>query len=641
MAWNDGLDIGTPAHGIAASTHRRLRVLAGPGTGKSFAMKRRVARILEEGTAPVRILPVTFTRVAAEDLHRELVSLGVEGSDRLRGKTLHGLAMSILMRNHVLAALGRTPRPLNKFELEPLLSDLSNVHGDKHQRKRLIRAYGAAWARLQVHEPGFARSPEDQAFVDELVSWLRFHKAMLMDEVIPHLFEYLRTNPGTQEYNEFAHILVDEYQDLNKAEQEVIRLLGTNGSICVIGDDDQSIYSFRHAHPQGIREWARLHTSDEHAIVECRRCPTSVVGMANALISRNTERLLTAMQERPANGQGEVVIRQYSNVDVEAEAVSTKITSLIQGGIPPGEIVVLTQRETFATPIFNRLREQNIPVKSYYAESELDTLYAQERFAILKLFIDSEDRVALRWLLGRGTTNWRTSSYKRIMNHSRTSGLSPWWILNAISDGTLDIPYAQPLVSRFEEIKTELASLNAVRDNLENFIEAWLGNSEDAQLLSELVTKCKEGLDTPKELFDKLYESVTHPEVPDEIEEVRIMSLHKSKGLSSPFVFIVGCVEGLLPGRLDDRLTPQEQEAKLEEDRRLFYVGVTRVKSDPARERVGYLALTYAQKMRAKDAYASQITPVSVSRGIAVLQASRFISEMAPHAPNPQLNSPL
>jgi DNA helicase-2/ATP-dependent DNA helicase PcrA len=151
MAWNDNLQLGTPTYEIAASTHSRIRVLAGPGAGKSFAMKRRVARILEvDQIDPARVLAVTFTRVAAEDLHRELASLGVPGAEHLNGKTLHSLAMSILMRNHVLTALSRTPRPLNKFELEPLLTDLGDIHGTKHVRRALMRAYGAAWARLQT-----------------------------------------------------------------------------------------------------------------------------------------------------------------------------------------------------------------------------------------------------------------------------------------------------------------------------------------------------------------------------------------------------------------------------------------------------------------------------------------------------------
>src|SRR5271167_2411126 len=111
MPWNDNLPPGSPAFDIAASTHRRIRVLAGPGAGKSFAMKRRVARILEvDGVTPQSVLAVTFTRVAAEDLHRELASLGVPGANVLNGRTLHSLAMTILMRQHVLAALGRIPR---------------------------------------------------------------------------------------------------------------------------------------------------------------------------------------------------------------------------------------------------------------------------------------------------------------------------------------------------------------------------------------------------------------------------------------------------------------------------------------------------------------------------------------------------
>ncbi|MEK7106956.1 MAG: ATP-dependent helicase, partial [Patescibacteria group bacterium] len=376
MAWNDDLQAGTPAHGIAASIHNRIRVLAGPGTGKSFAMKRRVARILEvERVNPARVLAVTFTRVAAEDMHRELASLGVNGADQLNGKTLHSLAMFILMRNHVLRALGRTPRPLNEFELEPLLADLSRTHGNKYARKRLTHAYGAAWARLQAEQPGYAQSPADQAFVAELVQWLKFHKAMLMDEVIPHLYQYLRTNPGAPELREYDHLLVDEYQDLNRAEQDALRLLGERGSICIVGDDDQSIYSFRHAHPEGIRQWTTLHPTDEHTINECRRCPTTVVRMANALIAHNTGRIAgRTMAERAVNGPGEVSVRQYRTVEQESDAVAAKITALIKSGVAPEEIIVLAQREMFAVPIFNRLRAQNIPTKSYYAESELDTV---------------------------------------------------------------------------------------------------------------------------------------------------------------------------------------------------------------------------------------------------------------------------
>lgn len=641
MAWDDGLQQGTAAHSIAASTHDRIRVLAGPGAGKSFAMKRRVARLLEvEKVSPSKILAVTFTRVAAEDLHRELVSLGVPGASDLNGRTLHSLAMSILMRNHVLSVLGRTPRPLNEYEHEPLLADLSSVHGNKHKRRRLIRAYGAAWARLQTQDPGFARTPEDQAFVDELVEWLTLHEAMLMDEVIPHLFQYLHANPGAPERSEFAHVLVDEYQDLNRAEQDSLAYLSAAGAICVIGDDDQSIYSFRHAHPEGIREWLTKHAADDHAIAECRRCPTTVVAMANALIARNQNRLGATMTPLAANGPGVVEVRQYKTAKDEADAVATKIAALIKSGVAPRDIIVLAQRQTFATPVYQRLLAEGIPSKSYYAETELDTEEAQKAFALLKLFLDKSDRVALRWLLGIGRDDWNTKQYQRVLAHVKAHGTTPWDTLELLATAKLSIAHTGIVVKRFKEIQAELSGLEQAADDLDKFLSVWLPAKPETALLADTVAKCRGEAKTPQELYDALYEAVTRPEIPLEVSEVRIMSLHKSKGLSSPYVFIVGCVEGLHPAQPEPTMPPTERRAKLEEDRRLFYVGITRVKANLP-EKPGYLALTYAQRMSAKEAFASQITPVKVSGNNAYLQPSRFLQEMLPHIPAAKFDAPL
>ena len=463
MAWDDDLTPGTSAHSIAGSQHNRICVLAGPGTGKSFSMKRRVARLLEEGVPPDEILAVTFTRVAADDLHRELVALDVPGADSLVGRTLHSLSMRILMRNHVLQVMDRQPRPLNEYELKPLLADLSNTHGNVYARKRLIRSYGAAWARLQRDIPGYAMAPADLAFANELVDWLRLHHAMLMDEIVPHLLQYLRNNPGCPELTEFSHLLIDEYQDLNKAEQEVLQLLGANGRICVIGDDDQSIYSFKHAHPEGIQIWPHENQSENHSIDECYRCPVTVVQMANALIARNPRPNNRMMNEMANKGLGEVVIRQFTTAEQEGQAVAQKIQQLIDGGVAPGEIIVLAQRNTFAHPIYLQLRQANIPVKSYYAESALDTDEAQEKYAILKLLIDNDDRVALRWLLGKGHGTWHKNAYRRVMTHVRDSGDSPWNTLHSLLRGETRITYTGRLVDRFREITETLAELEQAK----------------------------------------------------------------------------------------------------------------------------------------------------------------------------------
>jgi DNA helicase-2/ATP-dependent DNA helicase PcrA len=177
MAWDTGL-VGV-ARDIAATDDSPLRVMAGPGTGKSFALKRRVARLLGEGVNPARILAVTFTRNAAASLLEDLHALGVDGCENIRIGTLHAFCYSVLMKGEVLNILDRVPRPIlffnrsgvMQFEGSPLLTDiLTETHyGSKREGTRAVRAFEAAWARLQSEEPGWALEANDQAFHDALI----------------------------------------------------------------------------------------------------------------------------------------------------------------------------------------------------------------------------------------------------------------------------------------------------------------------------------------------------------------------------------------------------------------------------------------------------------------------------------------
>ncbi|NTW64410.1 MAG: UvrD-helicase domain-containing protein [Chlorobiaceae bacterium] len=198
MSWDTGL---TGEHlVIAASNASRIRVMAGPGTGKSFAMKRRIARLIEEDSVdPRRILAVTFTRTAARDLERELQQMGVDGCENISAGTLHSFCFKLLMRNEVFAFLGRVPRGImtfNKkgvsgFEVEPLLADLQPLgdFGAKREMTKRIRAFEADWARLQNDQPGWPVNPVDQQFHILLTSWLQFHKGMLVGELVPEVLD--------------------------------------------------------------------------------------------------------------------------------------------------------------------------------------------------------------------------------------------------------------------------------------------------------------------------------------------------------------------------------------------------------------------------------------------------------------------
>jgi superfamily I DNA/RNA helicase len=635
MPWDENIDPQSPAYGIASAKSRFVRVVAGPGTGKSFALKRRVARLLEEGTEPGCILPVTFTNVAAEDLQREMMQVGVPGCEKIRGSTLHSFCMRIMGRQHVLQAIGRVPRPLNRFEMEPLLYDLSGRFGNKRARNKRIRAYEAAWARLQHEQPGYAPSAEDQAFENELVGWLNFHRGMLVGEIIPYVYRYLRDNPAAPERALYDHVLVDEYQDLNRAEQAVIDLLSGEANLCIVGDDDQSLYSFKFAHPAGIREFPATHKgTDDHAVLECRRCPTRIVQMANALIRHNVDRDSRQLTARQANGVGRVEVFQFESLDHEAVGIAELIAGLVNNkGYRPQEILVLAQRRSIGNPIHDALSGRGIPSKSYYQEGIIDNLAAQERLAILKLFVNSEDRIALRWLLGFGSNDFRKGAYARLRAHCERTGMDPWAAMAQIAEGHLQIRYTQNILTRFREIQNELAELRA-NDNLNEFVPAWLRSAiNDDDPFHSLVLGLALVVESPSDLLDGVIEAVSKPDIPPDVTEVRIMSLHKSKGLSSPVVVIAGCVEGLLPTAADPDLTPVENQAALEEQRRLFFVGLTRVKADPANGRPGVLVLTSSRSMSLADAMQSGIRPARVVYGRALVHASRFIQELGPQAP--------
>lgn len=189
--WDDGLS-GAP-YDVAAAEASPLKVVAGPGTGKTFALKRRVARRLQEGIDPRRILAVTFTRMAS-DLKNELAALRVAGCESVDAATLHSLCFRLLGQAAVIETTGRNPRPLLEFEARFMISDLVRPDfGGVRECQRRLQAFNADWARLQSEEPGWPEDEIDRAFHDALLAWLSFHKAMLVGELVPIALSYLRT----------------------------------------------------------------------------------------------------------------------------------------------------------------------------------------------------------------------------------------------------------------------------------------------------------------------------------------------------------------------------------------------------------------------------------------------------------------
>jgi len=634
VTWNRGLT--GRALDIAQCEDNPLRVMAGPGTGKSFAMMRRIARLLEvERVAADSILAVTFTRTAAAGLVKDLRGLGVPGCEQIRCCTLHSFCFGLLSKRGVFEYLDRVARPLisfNKsgvarFEAEPLLADLlrNGAYGGKREASKRIRAFEGAWARLQHERPGWPRNATDRAFHEELLAWLQFHMGMLIGELIPEALRFLRSNPESPELREFEHILVDEYQDLNKAEQILLDHLGEQSALAVVGDVDQSIYSFRFANPDGIVDFGSRHaTTHDEELLECYRCPRSVVEIADQLIRNNhPARVPARLRPRDANEPGEVSIVQWPDLEDEAGGIAAHVRWLIdEKGYGPQDILVLSPRRLIAYGVRDALREAGVPVHSFFHEEALEELESQESFALLTLIAEPEDRVALRFWLGYGSPSWRSGEYAKLREHCEQSGDSPREALQKLASGELEIARTGGLVKRFEELLEweeflDGQSLDAVVDELFPEECDWARAMREAALLYV------EGVETPGELLSELQIQVSQPEMPAEGEFVRVMSLHKSKGLTSKVAIVLGCLEGLTP-TVDRSFAGAAVEANLREQRRLFYVAMTRCKERLVLSSVARLPVKLAYKIGAR---------VRGRRGTCATVASRFLGELGPDAP--------
>jgi len=636
MAWNSGIT--GAALNIAQCTENPLRVMAGPGTGKSFAMQRRVARLLEqENIDPKRILAVTFTRNAAANLVKDLNNIGVSGCEDIRSGTLHAFCFYLLAKQNVLTYLDRVARTLitfNKsgvaqFEYQPMLQDIDAQRdfGGKRECTKRIRAFEAAWARLQPQDPGWPIDVVDRRFQNELLDWLKFHRGLLIGELVPEALRYVRNNPVCTESRAFDHIIVDEYQDLNKAEQILLDVLSRNSNLSIVGDVDQSIYTFRFANPIGIVDFSTRHPGmHDEPLQECRRCPKKVVALADSLI-RNNYPTSDGVRLTPKvdNPDGEVYIVQWESIEQEAQGLAVYIQHLVNNrGYDRSDILVLSPRRVLGYAIRDSLNNLNIDTHSFYHEESLETTEAQKAFTLLTLLVTPEDRVSLRFWLGLDSPTWNTGEYARLRSHCEYSGESPRETLEDVVAGRLSISRIAKIKQKYQELLSETSSIEGL--NLEDLANALFpADTEWAKPLRETALFVINRIDSPSKLLNELRLQITQPEMPEQGDFVRVMSLHKAKGLTNKVTIVAGCIEGLIP-TIDSSHSSSEAKANLEEQRRLFYVSITRCKE--------ILMLSSSQKLPVELAYRIGAR-VRGRYGVCNTIASRFLSELGPTAPAP------
>jgi len=638
MSWSDGLT-GTVLT-IASTSDSPLRVQAGPGTGKSFALQHRVMRLLESGQDPTRILVVTFTRNAAAKLLQDLGGLASSDGRTVRVGTLHAFCYSLLRCEDTIRFTQRVPQPVVTFTTygvlrykgETMLDDLVNCgdFGGKRDCTKRIRAFEAAWARLQSETPGWPREETDESFETQLVGWLRFHQAMLIGEVVPIARRFLQDNPASPTRSVFDHVIVDEYQDLNKAEQELIDLLTGDGTLAVVGDADQSIFRFRHANPEGIEDFQRQHaqTHDE-TLIECRRCPTRVVTIANSVIRYNHPGSTTPrLQPKADNLPGKVSIVQWNGVSQEAQGIASFVDTLLasSGNYSKRDVMILSPRRLLGCILRDELKARGIAACSFYHEDALESAVAQHAFALLSLMANQDDSVALRWWVGEGSPTSRKGQYKRLRDYCETHDMALRLALEALDQGTLTLANVSKLVARYRELLREKAGMMELgfADVVDRLFPA---DQEDCHMLRDIALSVSDRVANVSALYERMRTSVTQPETPEEDDYVRIMSLHQSKGLTSKIVVVTDCIQGLIPF-VDVGEDLGERALTLMEQRRLFYVAVTRC--------TDVLVLSSIVTMEKSLAHKMRFPFIHGSGPLCSTTASQFMRELGPTAPESQ-----
>jgi superfamily I DNA/RNA helicase len=469
----------------------------------------------------------------------------------------------------------------------------------------------------------------DRQFQAALLGWLRFHKAILIGELVPEALRFLRNNPKSDMRAAFDHVIVDEYQDLNRAEQDLLQLLAEKGSIAIVGDVDQSIYSFRHANPEGIADYAERYPKTHDEVLEqCRRCPRSVVRIAADLIANNHPPGPPRLKPIGTNLVGEIHIVQWSSIDDEAQGVADYVNELIGSDrkIVASDILILTPRRLLGYNIRDRIRAYEIDVHSFYHEEALEGESAQRAFALLSLFVNIDDRVSLRWWLGHGSSSARRNPYQRLRQHCEQSGASPREVLDLLVSGKLMLPAVSELTAQYRELKKIVEQLATL--TVEGVIDTLLpANDESCSVLREAALLALPDLKDVPSLFEHLRIYATQPEVPEHVNYVRVMSLHKSKGLTSKVVIVTCCTHGLIPFFNPDE-TADQQVTTLQEQRRLFYVAITRCTESLVISSVRSMDRKFAYKLGAR---------LSSGRGQSGRTiASQFLDELGRGAPASQ-----
>lgn len=557
---------------ILSSESKKICVIAGPGTGKT---QRVIIPYVKKfytqlGIKSESILIISFSRLSAQDVRKKISDL----DSTLKASTLHSFCLSYLLfeNNHDLRKRIKTIVLDNEKDI--LLSDLKQAFPsiNKNNLKSMLKEFSAGWA-IKAHDKVFEESDLQIAFKNTVKNWLDENEAVLMEEIVYNAV-ILSKRINSDFLNKIEYIFIDEYQDLNELEQEFIRILSANAKkLVIVGDPDQSIYSFKYAYPEGIIKLQSSSEFEQYCLEYTGRCGKKVIGEANKILCLINPTRSNQLKPLPGSIDDSFDIFQFPNQENEFQFVIDSINKIIDKGVSPEEIIVLTPRRQlgkdlvkFATEKTESILKYKFVSKDDYSETE------KEKILLFGILANPDSVLHIRAYVSMYDNEHYSREFSRLK----------------IKYGDLERVFKNAHPEDFQKKEKKIRKVCYKILEIKSFIEKHKVSNNILSTLDELFPDSidelndlkKKNLDLYEEsdsladIFRKFQDSSsninTHPNT------IKVMTIMASKGLEADHVFIIGCNNGNIPGKNSSTFLSDYEHKQ--EQKRLLYVGITRAR---------------------------------------------------------------
>ena len=602
-------------------------IIAGAGSGKTRVLTSRIAYMIEQGVAPERILALTFTNKAAEQMRTRIAQMLPDNrARRIRMGTFHSVFSRILRENAELIGF---PQSFTIYEpadsrnlLKTIVREL-NLADEKY--KPNVLASRISYAKNCLVTPGAylasanyaaedrqAQIPEFGNIYNIYCQRCKHNGAMDFDDLLLQTNILLRDHPDVlRRYQEqFEYILVDEYQDTNYAQYIIIRRLSQlHSRVCVVGDDAQSIYSFRGAKIENILSFKKDYPSAMVFMLEQNyRSTRTIVEAANSVIARNHKRMEKHCFSEGAVGEKIRILKAYTDRE-EAEMVVSDLREKIrETGDRWSDVVILYRTNNQSAVLEDNLRRRGVPYRIYKGSSFYDHKEIKDLLAYIRLVINPRDDEAFRRIVNYPARGIGETTVQRIAQLAAAQGSSMWEAVDALVAEPAADAVQRTIARKVAEFVAMIRALSLARNEkgLYDFgLEIASRSGILAAYRAENSPEATSALDNIEELLNsmQLFKEQRDAEIrggerqadeeatieewlqqvmlmtdmdkddPEEDDKVTLMTVHSAKGLEYKYVYIVGLEENLFPSQ-----RAAESPDGIEEERRLFYVALTRAK---------------------------------------------------------------